>query len=211
MVSKIIKWVLLASFIFAAGYSLFGVVHFKWMYHSVNKPAAEFLISGNKSSNLNFIIFSTYPCGYCKDLYPVLEELKEVRKDIRFTTHPIGFSDGETKRLTQVALAAGLQGKFWEMHEALMEHPLPADQKDQITEDFIYETASLYGLDMDQFAMDRSSKSVEKIIQKANKSLSHVGLQSVPGFMINNQIYVVNGETIPSLKDLLELIKNAER
>lgn len=180
------------------------------MYHSVNKPKAEFLASGNATSNINFIIFTTYSCGYCKDLYPVIKELKEVRKDIQFITHPIGFSNGETRRLVEVSIAAGLQGKFSEMHEALMEYPLPKEEDATISEDFINETASLYGMDIEKFSEDRASASVQKIIDKANSALSNAGITSVPSFIINDKIYVVSNESLPELKDLLDIITQAE-
>ena len=138
-----------------------------------------------------------------------MKELREVRKDIQFITHPIGFYEGETRRLVEVSIAAGLQGKFSEMHEALMEHPLPEEEQ-TISEDFINETASLYGMDIEKFSKDRASAKVQKIIDKANRALDNAGITSVPSFMINDKIYVVTNESLPELKDLLDIVTQAE-
>ena len=210
MNSVLVRWVFLPLFVLAVGYSLVGIFSFKSMYHSANTPKAEFLLSGNAESQTNFIIFTTYSCGFCKELYPVIKELKEVRKDIRFITHPIGFYEGETRRLVGVSIAAGLQGKFSEMHEALMEYPL-SEEEQTISEDFINETAALYGMDIEKFSEDRASANVQKIIDKANSALDNAGITSVPSFMINDKIYVVTNDSLPELKDLLDIVTQAEK
>ncbi len=206
MTSRIVKWFFITLFVIAAGYSVFGIVHFKYMYAGINTAKAEFLKTGNPKANTTVALFTTYPCGHCKELYQTIKELKEVRKDIKFITHPISFKDGETDRLSRVAIAAGLQGRFWEMHAALMEHP-----NFVVTDVFIEETASIYGIDLNQFTKDRSSKETEKILNKANKALFNAGLKAVPSLIINNKIYIMNDKTLPTLKDILELIAQIEK
>lgn len=114
---------LILILVLAAGYTLFGIGHFKWTAHKVGNPNAQFLISGNISSNETLVEFLNYGCGYCKEIYPIVEELKQVRKDLRLIVRPITLGDPAKDKLTRLALAAGLQNKFNEMHAAFLEYP----------------------------------------------------------------------------------------
>ncbi len=211
--------------VLAAGYSLYGIGHFKWMYHRVDHPKAAFQIGGNLESNLTLIEFLNYNCGYCRQLNPVIKEVLSIRKDIRYIARPISFkifvqeedqkdsTDSEKPepkeiedKITKMVFAAGLQGKFWELHDAVLEHP-----DTDIPEDFIQETANLYGLDYDRLVKDAESKKVQKIIEENIATFDHVGLYSVPSFMINGKIYSVTDENLPDLKKFLDLIASAEK
>lgn len=206
--SYLYKFVLVLIAI-AMAYTLFGIGHFKWMYHNVNNPAAAFQVSGNAGSDITFIEFLNYGCGHCKTVYPVIKELQETRKDIRYLTRPIAFDmvneSGETviDKATRIALAAGLQGKFNEFNDAFLEYP-----EATVPDDFIQEIAELYNVDYDQLVKDSEGKKVEKYINENFKALEHAGLYSVPTFMIGHQIYIVTDDNLPDLKKLLNMIAN---
>lgn len=210
--------------IIAAGYSLYGIGHFKWMYYRVDHPKADFQIGSNPQADLTLIEFINYNCGYCRQLHPVVKELLDVRKDVRYIVRPISFKifeedkeaekiEGQDKKYkeiedntTKMVIAAGLQGKFWEIHNAILEYP-----DLELPEDFIQETANLYGLDYDQLVKDAESKKVQKIIDENIAVFDHVGLYSVPSFMMNGKIYSVTDENLPDLKKLLDFIVSAEK
>lgn len=206
--------IIIVLLIIAAGYSLVGIGHFKWMYHRVNNPSADFQVSGNEQASLTLVEFLNYNCGYCKQLHPSVKELLSIRKDIRYIARPISFTvfydeDGEEQemddKVTKMVIAAGLQGKFQEMHDAVLEHP-----DIELPEGFIEETANLYGLDYDQLVKDSEGKKVQKIIKENLKAFNHTGLYSVPSFMIDDEFYIITDENLPDLKQLLTMVKNAE-
>lgn len=217
--------IIIILLVITAGYSLYGIGHFKWMYHRVDHPKADFQISGNLQSDLTLIEFINYNCGYCRQLNPVVKELLEVRKDIRYITRPVSFkifeqegeqeenTEGEQQqpkeiedKITKMIFAAGLQGKFWELHDAILGHP-----DLEIPDGFIQETATLYGLDYDQMAKDAEDKKVQKIMDENLAVFDHIGLYSVPSFMMNGKIYSITDENLPDLKKLLDFIVSAEK
>lgn len=206
MISRIIYYILAFIVIVAAGFTLFGVGHFKWMYHSVQNPKADFLVSGDTYSKNTLIIFTAYPCGYCKELDPVFRELQDIRKDWRFIVRPIAFGEGEMRRLASVALAMGEEGYFEEMHRALMEYP-----EFEIPDEFIYETAELYGVNQTRLEELKASKKVQKYIDNNNTALQHIGAKVVPSFMVGKTIHVVDNESLPTLKDMLRIIEQSEK
>jgi len=207
--------IIIVLLIIAAGYSLYGISHFKWMYHRVNNPAAEFQVSGNEQSSLILVEFLNYNCGYCKQLHPAVKELLSIRKDIRYVARPVSFTifydeEGNEQeaddQVTKMVIAAGLQGKFQEMHNAVLEYP-----EIELPDGFIEETANLYGIDYEQLVKDANGKKVQKIIKENLKAFNHTGLYSVPSFMIDNDFYIITDENLPGLKQLLNMVKNAEQ
>lgn len=199
--------ILIVLLIIAASYTLFGIGHFKWMYSKVNNPSATFQVQGNQNADITLVEFINYGCGYCKDLHPTIQELLQIRKDLRYVVRPVIFSEEDTAyKITSLAFAAGLQGKFDEIHGAFLEYP-----ENVIPDDFIEETALLYGVDYDQMVTDSQGKKVKKIIKENLSAFEHVGLQSVPSFMIKDKIYVVTNEELPDLQKLLNMISSAEQ
>ena len=191
----------------AALYTVYGIGHFKWMNHYVVTPKADFLVNGNKDSKETVVEFTYYQCGWCKETSLVMEEVLKLRKDLRHVVRPVVFGgeSEETDKLTKIALAAGLQGKFWEIHQAFIEYP-----ELEIPEDFIEETALLYGIDYNQLIEDSNGKEVAKIAKSNLVALEHTGMVSVPSFAINNKTYAID-EKAPDLKFLLSLIAQAEQ
>ena len=204
--------------ILAAGYTLYGIGHFKWMYHRVHNPKAQFQIAGNTQAELTLVEFTNYYCGFCKVLAPVYREVVQIRKDIRFITRPIKFSfpateeteDGQTEPFedtyTAMVIAAGLQGKFWEMHAAVLEYPSV-----EIPDDFFEETATIYDIDYDQMVADSQSKEVQEIIKENYSAFEHTGITSVPAFMFNGQIFIITEQEQIDLKTILNMITEAEK
>ncbi len=197
-------------------YSLYGIIHFKWMYHSVENPKADFLTLENnengqdqdeKSKNqIMMVEYLNYGCEYCKEMHPRIKELLSLRKDITYIARPIVFGDEAMMRLNNIVLAAGLQGQFWEMHNAILEYP-----EMEVPDSFIEETANLYGMDYNKLIEDSQSKAIEKIAENNMASMTHAGIDSVPSFVINGDIHLVANENLPQLKDLLEIITATQK
>lgn len=189
----------------AAIYTTYGIVHFKWMYHRAENPKIEFFVGGNPEGEIVVVEFLNYGCDRCKNFHPVVEEMLAVRTDVKHVVWPVVYGEGYTDRLVKLAIAAGLQGKFKEMHLAFLEHP-----EEDIPEDFIEETAALYGVDYDQLIEDAEGKKVQKIADYSIRTFEHVGLYTIPSFIIGKNIYIV-GDDIPELKEFLTIISNAEK
>jgi len=139
-------------------------------------------------------------------LHPTLQELKQVHKDVRYIARPIAFDDSEKENPARIAIAAGLQGKFTEIHEAFLEYP-----KGEIPDSFIEETALLYGLDYDLLLKDSKGKKVQEILDNNLSAAAHAGITSVPSLMIKDQIYIVTDSGIPDLKKLLNILANTRK
>ncbi|MEM8833735.1 MAG: thioredoxin domain-containing protein [Pseudomonadota bacterium] len=202
--STIARRAVLILIFIAAAYTLLGIAHFNRIYYKAENPRAEFLVRDNPNATITLVEFSNYSCGFCREMHPLIEELLKIRKDVRYVIRPISYGEEGVQRLHRLAIAAGLQDKFWEMHEAITLHPdiVPPDS-------FIEETANLYGIDYKKMLSDADGDEVRKIIEDDISSADGIRVLSVPAFLIGKDIHFVNQEEMPDLKDLLDMIANS--
>ena len=77
---------------------------------------------GNMKSDVILIEYGDYQCPGCGDIYPTIKELTEKYKDqmgFVFRNFPLTSIHPNALTAATTAEAAGLQGKFWEMHDLL--------------------------------------------------------------------------------------------
>jgi cyclophilin family peptidyl-prolyl cis-trans isomerase len=91
---------------------------------------------------------------------------------------------------TQAAEAAGLQGKFWEMHDLLFLRR--DDWVDLSVEDFqkwVIDRAEGLELDVDQFSRDLTSEAMVKFARDAWEKNAALGMPGTPFLVINGSPY----------------------
>jgi len=112
--------------------------------------------------------------------------------DVRFVYrhYPLASIHDKALLATQASEAAGLQGKFWEMHDFLFANfnnwaQLPAAE----FPDWLVENATDLGLDMEQFEADMTSEAIVAIAQEAWEYGQSIGIPGTPFIAINNIPY----------------------
>jgi protein-disulfide isomerase len=122
---------------------------------------------------------------------------------ILFKHNPLPFYK-EAPYASQASLAAGMQGKFWPMHDKLF-----ANQR-KLKKDQVDGYAKEIGLDMAKFKADVNSASVKKQISKDQKIARQFGARGTPNFFINGR-KLTGARPYPSFKTIIdEEIKKAE-
>jgi cyclophilin family peptidyl-prolyl cis-trans isomerase len=94
---------------------------------------------------------------------------------------------------TQASEAAGIQGKFWEMHDVLYEKQaewvgLTVEQ----FEEWLIERAGELDLDVEKFSRDLTSEELVQLAQDAYDRSREIGLPGTPFLMVNGQIWPNN-------------------
>ncbi len=138
---------------------------------------------GGKDAPVTIIEFSDFQCPFCSRVNPTLEKIKEKYGDkvrVVFKHNPLPFHK-QAPYASQAALAAGMQGKFWEMHDKLFENQkaLQPEQVDGYAKDL--------GLDMEKYKKDVNSKAVKDQVDADMKLATKVGARGTPNFMINGK------------------------
>ncbi|PQA56880.1 DsbA family protein [Siphonobacter curvatus] len=154
---------------------------------------------GKADANLVIVEYGDYQCPYCGAAYPVLKELmREFGDQIKFVfrNFPLSEIHPFARPAALVAEAAALQGKFWEMHDAIYEN------QSSLSTDFLFELADQLGLDPTQLQSDLKQDSVEERVDADFESGMRSGVNGTPSFFVNGQKF--NG----GAENLLDLIRS---
>lgn len=136
---------------------------------------------GKKDAKITIVEFSDFQCPYCQRGAKVVEEvLKAYPNDVRvaFKHYPLPFH-GDAKPAAIASLAAGKQGKFWEMHDKLFA------KQDQLKKEKFVEYAKELGLDVGKFTADLESTDLAKEVDADMQLGMKNGVQGTPAFFIN--------------------------
>ena len=108
------------------------------------------------------------------------EVAKKYPNDVKivFKQLPLAFHD-KAEPAARASLAAGKQGKFWEMHDALF------DNQQSLSAEFFLEQAKKLGLDIDKFKTDMEAADVTEQIRKDKELADKNGISGTPGFFVN--------------------------
>jgi protein-disulfide isomerase len=107
---------------------------------------------------------------------------KEYGKNVRFTwkNYPLPFHNN-AEPAAEAAMAAGAQGKFWEMHDKLF-----ANQQ-QLDRPALEKYAQELGLNMAKFKADLDGSKYKATIESETKEGSAVGVSGTPAVFINGR------------------------
>ncbi len=106
---------------------------------------------GPADAPLTLVEYGDYECPHCGRLHPIINQLRQQFGDqLRFVyrNFPLATMHRHAQHAAEAAESAGVQGKFWPMHDLLFEH-----QNAETDEDLVH-YATQAGLDMDQFMSD---------------------------------------------------------
>jgi protein-disulfide isomerase len=101
-------------------------------------------------------------------------------------------SHAYARKAAVAALAAGKQGKFWEMHEKLF-----ANQK-ELSDAKVDEIARGQGLDMEQFGRDLKDPAIASLIDRDMNSARLAGVQGTPTIFLNGKL--LNQRSLPGFQ-----------
>lgn len=148
-------------------------------------------VYGKKDAKVVLIEYGDFQCPGCGGAFPQLKTLKETYKDkiaFVFRNFPITSIHPNALAAAAAAEAAGVQGKFWEMHDVLYENQdswsgTAADERDAVFASY----AKQLSLNLDKFKTDLTSKLVTAKISRDKSLGTKVKVQSTPTIFIGNE------------------------
>jgi protein-disulfide isomerase len=159
-------------------------------------------VRGAKDAKVTLIEFSDFQCPYSKRAQPLIEKLLEAYPDDLkhvYKNFPLRFHK-EAMPAAKACLAAGLQGKFWEMEEIIFENPKDLQDKD------LKKYANKIGLDPQQFERDFNGEEVDKLVQEDIAEAKKAKVTGTPTLFLNGKRVQNRSEDamIQEIKTLLE-------
>lgn len=149
-------------------------------------------VFGQKNSKVTLIEYGDFQCPYCGDAHPQIKKIiaeYESKITFVFRNYPIATLHPNAKAASAAVEAAGLQGKYWEMHNKVYETQSDWSNAtvDKRTDYFVGYAKSVGVADADKFKEDMASNAVNKKINfdlaLGNKSK----VSGTPAFFLNGK------------------------
>lgn len=148
-------------------------------------PVANSAVRGPKDAPVTIVMFSDFQCPFCGRATPVVDDvLKAYPTNVNFVMKqfPLRQIHPNADPAARAALAAGKQGKFWEMHDELYKN------NSNLIPETIRSIAEKLGLNMKKFEEDQNSDAVKKQVDEELALGSKVDVRGTPSFFVNGKI-----------------------
>ncbi|MDB5179740.1 MAG: hypothetical protein JWN12_372 [Candidatus Saccharibacteria bacterium] len=148
-------------------------------------------VFGKADSKVVFIEYGDFQCPSCGGAYAQVKSATDSYKDkvaFIFRNFPLTTIHPNARAAAAAAEAAGLQGKYWEMHNMLYENQtswetLTGDQRTNIFVSY----AGQLGLDEAKFKTDLASNAVNSKITFDQALGKKIGVSATPTFYLDGK------------------------
>lgn len=138
---------------------------------------------GPEDAELTIVEFFDYRCGYCKASLDWVQELPG-RHDgkVRVIMKEFPILSPESEQAALAALAAGNQGKYNEMHTALMR------SRGAFKDDDINRIAEQVGVDVERMRVDMRLAETRAHLDDVRSLAQALGTSATPTFIVNGEL-----------------------
>jgi protein-disulfide isomerase len=157
---------------------------------------------GPADAPIELVEYGDYQCPHCGKAHPIVKDLlQQVGQQVKFAFRhfPLSKIHPQARMAALAAEAAGLQNKYWKMHDIIFEN-----QK-RLHHTALLEYAAGIGLQMDQFTSDMERQELATKVDSHFYSGMRSGVSATPTFFINGEKYTGSWEN----DDLLQYLKSA--
>lgn len=145
---------------------------------------------GGASAPVTLIEYSDFQCPACSAFEPVINNVLAVYGDnvqFAYRHFPLYTIHANAEKAAHASEAAAMQGKFWEMHDLLLDRQADWENLADTTSMFIA-YANLLELDAEQFTLDLTSDAVRDRVKTDVNSGNAAGINSTPTFYLNGTV-----------------------
>jgi len=145
----------------------------------LNDPQAP--VAGNPKGDVTIVAFLDYNCPFCKKSAPDLEKFVKADGRIRLVYKDWPILTPASIHGAQLALAAKHQGKYEQVHHALMGIPGKRVSKEAMTE-----AVQKSGIDLERLNADlkQHGTEIQALIQRNIDQADALGLTGTPAYLI---------------------------
>jgi len=162
---------------------------------------------GPEGAEVNIIEYSDFQCPACGAYFSIVQQLvEEFGNSIQFAYRhfPLRSIHANAEPAARAAEAAGMQGRFWEMHDALFENQ-NAWSNERNPFDLFAQYANDIGLDAAQFEVDYNSNTAKNTIRAHETAGTRLGVDGTPTFTLNGE-RIENPQSYDAFRALIAAI-----
>ena len=155
-------------------------------------------VMGNPNGDVTIVEFMDYRCGYCKKVFPAVQELLNDDGKIRYVIKefPILGPDSVTASKAALAVWRTAPDKYAEFHAALME------VRGGLTQTKLLAIASDVGADADAVRDGMEDPEVAALIDRNRELAGHLGIRGTPAFIIDGTL-IPGAIGVEDMRDLV--------
>lgn len=176
--------------------------------------AEKISVVGSKAPSVTIVEFFDYACGHCIKMNPVITELLKSNPNLQVIYREFPIFGEKSAIASKAALAAGLQGKYAEMHEILF-------NTKNIDNDAITAAAKKLNLDMARFAKDMHSQAVAENLAENRQLAEKMKLFGTPVFIVmstpngqfnsaSNPVMIPGSTSLDNLQSIVKMVSEAK-
>jgi protein-disulfide isomerase len=178
--------------------------------YSIGKATAQPITAewfrGNVQSRVVVVEYSDFQCPACRAYEPLLAQVVSLYADkvaFVYRQFPLYQLHPNADLGARASEAAGAQGKFWEMHNALFAKQSEWSERPN-AETFILSYAKELGFDLSKFKADLSSDATKQAVADDYARGVASGINSTPSFVINGVRLKDNPRSLDEFKAVLD-------
>jgi len=148
-------------------------------------PERDHIRGPKKDALITLVEYGDFECPYCGQAEPAVRELIREYGELRFVFRHLPLTEvhSHAQLAAEAAEAAGRQGKFWEMHDMLMDH------QGALTFSDLVRYARDLDLDTDKFAAELRRHADAWRVAEDVDSADLSSVSGTPTFFINGNRY----------------------
>jgi protein-disulfide isomerase len=139
---------------------------------------------GPPRAAVTLLEYGDYQCPFCGQAYPIIKQVQAAMgRKLRFVfrNFPLTQAHPYAELAAESAESAAVEGKFWEMHDALYENQAI------LSEDAVVEFARKLGLNLSRFVEDIRTRKFMNHVRKDFMGGVKSGVNGTPCFFINGK------------------------
>ena len=153
-------------------------------------------VGGNPKGDVTLVQFFDYHCGYCKQVHEPMLSLISEDKNLRVVYKELPILAPESRVAAAGALAAAKQGKYVELHNALMA------ARGKLTKDRVLAIAKEQKLDVAKLEKDMDAPEIQASIDRNLQLAQAMGVDGTPAFVVGDQ-FAPGAMPIEQLRELV--------
>jgi len=135
---------------------------------------------GPKNAPVTVLIWSDFECVFCSIVNPTLKELEErYPSQVRFVFRHLQLN--RNSKAAEASMAAHAQGKFWEMHDLLLENQKALELDSLLT------YAQRLNLDLKKFKHALDNNTYADYVKNDSATAKEFSIRGAPAFIINGK------------------------
>jgi protein-disulfide isomerase len=149
-------------------------------------------VRGNPQGAVTLVEFFDARCGYCKQLHPTMEQLLRRQPDVRLVLKDLPILGPNSVLASRALLAAQRQGKYAELHDALLK------LREEPAEPVLRREAERVGLDWARLRREMDDPVVQQRLAGTMRLAQALRIEGTPALVIGDTV-------IPGAVDLATL------